>query len=83
MRSVKRKPTPAFGWLGCCAGSLLRRPSSGAGRVNVPEENKPYLEGISNYLGTNTKVLYAVDIPPLDEVFENSEFTTTSNGASG
>jgi beta-glucosidase len=42
-----------------------------------------YLEGISNYLGTNVNVLYAVDLPPLDEVFANSEFVTAPNGESG
>jgi beta-glucosidase len=42
-----------------------------------------YLEGISNRLGTKAKVLYAVDVPPLDEVFESSEFVTTPGGEIG
>lgn len=51
-------------------------------------ESKPfnavsYLEGISNHLGTRAKVLYAVDVPPLDEVFENSEFVTAPDGETG
>jgi beta-glucosidase len=51
-------------------------------------ETKPfnavsYLEGISNRLGTKAKVLYAVDTPPLDEVFENSEFVTVPGGETG
>ncbi len=51
-------------------------------------ETKPfnavsYLEGISNRLGTKAKVLYAVDVPPLDEVFESSEFVTVPGGESG
>ena len=51
-------------------------------------ETKPFnavscLEGISNRLGTKAKVLYAVDVPPLDEVFESSEFVTAPNGESG
>jgi len=51
-------------------------------------ETKPFnavscLEGISNRLGTNAKVLYAVDVPPLDEVFESSEFVTAPSGESG
>jgi beta-glucosidase len=51
-------------------------------------ETKPfnavsYLEGISNRLGTKATVLYAVDTPPLDEVFENSEFVTAPGGESG
>src|SRR6202161_2293998 len=51
-------------------------------------ETKPfnavsYLEGISNRLGTKVKVLYAIDVPPLDEVFERSEFVTAPNGELG
>jgi beta-glucosidase len=51
-------------------------------------ETKPfnavgYLEGISNRLGTKANVLYAVDVPPLDEVFESSEFVTVPGGESG
>ena len=51
-------------------------------------ETKPfnavsYLEGISNRLGTKAKVLYAVDLPPLDQVFESSEFVTTPGGERG
>jgi len=51
-------------------------------------ETKPFntvshLEGISNRLGTKVKVLYAVDTPPLDEMFENSEFLTAPGGESG
>jgi len=42
-----------------------------------------YLEGISNRLGIKANVLYAVDIPPLDEVFENSEFVTVPGGETG
>ena len=42
-----------------------------------------YLEGISNYLGTSSKVLYAVDVPALDEVFENSAFVTAPGGSNG
>src|ERR1700720_512843 len=51
-------------------------------------ETKPFnavscLEGISNRLGTKVKVLYAVDVPPLDEVFDNSEFLAAPGGESG
>jgi beta-glucosidase len=46
-------------------------------------ETKPFnavsfLEGISNYLGTEVKVLYATDTPPLDEIFARQEFVTTN-----
>jgi beta-glucosidase len=51
-------------------------------------ETKPfnavsYLEGISNRLGNKANVLYDVDVPPLDEVFESSEFVTAPGGESG
>jgi beta-glucosidase len=51
-------------------------------------ETKPfnaisYLEGISNRLGSKAKVLYTVDTPPLDQVFETSEFVTAPGGESG
>jgi len=51
-------------------------------------ETKPfgavsYLEGISNRLGIKGRVLYAVDTPPLDEVFDGSEFLTAPDGETG
>ncbi|HET9696808.1 MAG TPA: glycoside hydrolase family 3 C-terminal domain-containing protein, partial [Terriglobales bacterium] len=48
-----------------------------------PFNSVSYLEGISNYLGTNVNVLYDVDTPPLSEVFERSEFVTEPNGGPG
>jgi beta-glucosidase len=51
-------------------------------------ETKPFhavsfLEGISDHVGTKVNVLYDVDLPDLDEVFENSQFTTEPGGESG
>ena len=58
--------------------------TSGGGSAEAKPFNAvSYLEGISNRLGTKGKVLYAVDVPPLDEVFESSEFVTAPNGESG
>ena len=47
-------------------------------------ETKPFnavsfLEGISNYLGTEANVLYATDMPPLDEIFSRPEFQTANH----
>ena len=57
---------------------------SGGGSAETKSFNAvSYLEGISNRLGTKAKVLYAVDLPVLDEVFENSEFVTAPGGESG
>jgi beta-glucosidase len=57
---------------------------SGGGSAETKSFNAvSYLEGISNRLGTKAKVLYAVDVPVLDEVFENSEFVTIPGGESG
>ena len=57
---------------------------SGGGSAETKAFNSvSYLEGISNRLGTKAKVLYAVDTPPLDEVFENTEFVTAPDGENG
>ena len=57
---------------------------SGGGSAEAKPFNAvSYLEGISNRLGTKVKVLYAVDLPVLDEVFENSDFVTAPGGESG
>jgi beta-glucosidase len=58
-------------------------PGGGGSSETKPFNAVSYLEGISNRLGTKAKVLYAVDEPPLDEVFESSDFVTTPNGESG
>jgi beta-glucosidase len=58
-------------------------PGGGGSSETKPFSAVSYLEGISNRLGIKAKVLYAVDTPPLDEVFENSEFVTTPNGEGG
>jgi len=58
-------------------------PSGGGSAETKPFNAVSYLEGISNRLGTKARVLYAVDEPPLDEVFENSEFVTVPGGESG
>jgi len=47
-------------------------------------ETKPFnavsfLEGVSDYLGNEVKVLYTTDIPPLDEIFARPEFQTASH----
>jgi len=57
--------------------------SGGGSAETKPFNAVSYLEGISNHLGTRAKVLYAVDVPPLDEVFENSEFVTALDGETG
>src|SRR5260370_23097661 len=57
--------------------------SGGGSAETKPFNAVSYLEGISNRLGSKARVLYAVDTPPLDEVFENSEFVTAPGGDSG
>ena len=58
-------------------------PSGGGSAETKPFNAVSFLEGISNRLGTKAKVLYAVDTPVLDEVFETSEFVTAPGGESG
>ena len=55
----------------------------GGSSLTKPFNAVSYLEGISNYLGMDAKVLYAADVPPLEEVFANSEFLTAPGGSSG
>jgi beta-glucosidase len=57
--------------------------SGGGSAESKPFNSVSYLEGISNRAGTRVKVLYDVDLPVLDEAFENSEFVTTPGGESG
>jgi beta-glucosidase len=57
--------------------------SGGGSAETKPFNAVSYLEGISNRLGTKANVLYAIDVPPLDEVFESSEFVTAPNGEGG
>src|SRR5579864_1724401 len=58
-------------------------PSGGGSAETKPFNAVSYLEGISNRLGTKAKVLYALDTPVLDDVFESSEFVTSPGGESG
>ena len=58
-------------------------PGGGGSSETKPFNAVSFLEGISNYLGTGARVLYANDTPPLNQVFENSEFLITPNGESG
>lgn len=55
----------------------------GGSSLVTPFNSVSYLEGISNYLGTQAKVLYAVDSVPLDEVVAQSDFRVTPGGAPG
>jgi beta-glucosidase len=57
--------------------------SGGGSAESKPFNSVSYLEGISNRLGTKVNVLYGVDVPVLDEVFENSDFVTTPGGEPG
>jgi beta-glucosidase len=58
-------------------------PGGGGSSETEAFNSVSFLEGISNYLGERAKVLYAVDNPPLKEIFENSEFVTAPGGAPG
>ncbi len=55
----------------------------GGSSLTKPFNSVSYLEGISDYLGTTAKVLYAVDVPALEEVFEDSNFITAPAGSGG
>jgi len=55
----------------------------GGSSLVVPFNSVSYLEGISNYLGTQVKVLYAADSVPVNEVVAQSEFRTSISGGNG
>ncbi|HXW90110.1 MAG TPA: glycoside hydrolase family 3 C-terminal domain-containing protein [Terriglobales bacterium] len=57
--------------------------SGGGSAESQPFNAVSYLEGISNQLGTKANVLYAVDLPVLDEVFDHAEFVTEPGGEKG
>ena len=57
--------------------------SGGGSAETKPFNAVSYLEGISNRIGTTADVLYAVDVPVLDEVFDNSDFVTEPGGSRG
>jgi beta-glucosidase len=58
-------------------------PGGGGSSQTKPFNSVSFLEGVSNYLGSGVKVLYALDIPPLDDVFSNSTFVTAPGGEPG
>jgi beta-glucosidase len=58
-------------------------PGGGGSSQTKPFNSVSFLEGVSNYLGSGVKVLYNVDVPPLDEVFDRSEFVVSPGGEPG
>jgi len=50
----------------------------GGSSETKPFDSVSFLQGISNYLGNDVRVLYATDTPPLDEIFSRSDFLTTT-----
>ena len=55
----------------------------GGSSLTRPFNSVSYLEGISNYLADSAQVLYAVDVPPLEELFDSTEFVTAPGGVQG
>lgn len=58
-------------------------PGGGGSSQTKPFNSVSFLEGISNYLGSGVRVLHAVDVPPLDDVFDHSEFVVSPGGERG
>jgi beta-glucosidase len=58
-------------------------PGGGGSSQTKPFNSVSFLEGVSNYVGANVNVLYAVDVPPLDEVFDHSSFSISPGGERG
>jgi beta-glucosidase len=57
--------------------------SGGGSAETKPFNAVSFLEGISNRAGTKASVLYAVDLPVLNDVFDSSEFVTEPGGEKG
>jgi beta-glucosidase len=55
----------------------------GGSSLTRPFNSMSYLEGISNYLGENARVLYATDEASLDEIVKATEFATSPGGTVG
>lgn len=51
----------------------------GGSSQTLPFSSVSFLEGVSNYLGSEVKVLYGTDTPPLDEIFARPEFVTANH----
>jgi beta-glucosidase len=55
----------------------------GGSSLTKPFNAVSMLEGISNYLGSKVRVLYAVENPPLEKIFSKQAFVTAPGGPSG
>jgi beta-glucosidase len=55
----------------------------GGSSLTAPFNSVSYLEGISNYLGKDVRVLYAKDEVPLDQVVNSTEFLVSPDGPRG
>jgi beta-glucosidase len=55
----------------------------GGSSLTKPFNSVSYLEGISNYLGENGRVLYTTDDASLDEIVKTTEFAASPGGATG
>jgi beta-glucosidase len=55
-------------------------PAGGGSADAKPFTPVSYLEGISNYAGSGTKVYYERGVPTFDEIAKHTEFTTEATG---
>jgi len=55
----------------------------GGSSLTAPFNSVSFLQGISDYLGDNVRVIYPFENPPLDEIFHASEFATSPGGEPG
>ena len=55
----------------------------GGSSLTKPFNSTSYMEGISNYLGKNGRVLYSVESAPLDAIVSQTEFVTAPGGDRG
>ena len=58
-------------------------PGGGGSSLTTPFHSVGYLEGISDYLGKDGRVLYIAETVPLDEIVARTQFQTSPGGARG
>jgi len=58
-------------------------PGGGGSSLTTPFHSVSYLEGISDYLGKEARVLYLSETVPLDEIVARTQFQTSPGGPRG
>jgi len=58
-------------------------PGGGGSSQTQPFNAVSFMEGLSNYYGTKMNILYAVDTPPVAEIFQRGGYVVSPGGEAG